>query len=243
MQNQLDGRNFTFATITWAREPQEAQLLQQSLTALACLDIPVFVTDGGSGPDFLDFLHSFGHFTVLQAQGRGVWAQAKTSLQAAFVSQAPYICYTEPDKLNFFQQGLPSFLREAAKQSAPGVLLASRSAASFASFPVFQQMTETTINQCCAEVLGCFRDYTYGPFLLSRQLVPYLDLVEEDIGWGWRPYLFGLAHRLGLPVEAREGDFHCPEGQQQDNAKERLYRMRQLSQNLQGLVLSTTVPL
>ena len=89
--------------------------------------------------------------------------------------------------------------------------------------------------------MGKAIDYTYGPFLLNRKLAPYLYLVQEDIGWGWRPYAFGLAHRLGYQVNYQEGDFYCPEDQREDNPAERIYRMRQLSQNIQGLVFSTSV--
>jgi hypothetical protein len=238
----MDKQQFSVATITWARDVREEQLLRESLAALAELQMPVFISDGGSGPDFLAFLRSYPHFTLLPAAAKGVWAQARSSLQAAYAAGMANIFYTEPDKADFFRQALPHFL-DAAGPSLQGILVASRQAGAFASFPAFQQMTETTINRCCAEVLGRPLDYTYGPFLLPHDLVPYLDLVTTDIGWGWRPYLFGIAHRLGLPVHAWEGPFPCPADQQQDNAQERRYRMRQLNQNIQGLLLSATVEL
>jgi hypothetical protein len=237
----LDKRHIAIATITWARDAGEEQVLRQSLESLAALDIPVFVTDGGSGQEFLNFLKSFPQFTLLTSQARGVWAQAKSSLQAAFSAGSAFICYTEPDKGDFFRTALSSFLAAAPDQDPAGILLASRSASSFTSFPAFQRTTETAINQCCAEVIGPAVDYTYGPFLMRRDLVAYLDLVKEDIGWGWRPFIFGIAPRLGYQVASWQGEFNCPEGQQADSPAERLYRMRQLSQNIQGLVLSTTV--
>jgi hypothetical protein len=151
--------------------------------------------------------------------------------------------YTEPDKLDFFRQFLPDMLSQAGNDEQTGVLLASRSDTGFATFPSFQRMTETTINNCCEEITGKAFDYTYGPFLLNRQLVPYLNLIQEDIGWGWRPFAFGLAHRLGLRVESFAGNFTCPPDQRQDDSKERIYRMRQLTQNIQGLVMSANVSL
>jgi len=231
------------ATITWARDAQEEQLLRASLQYLAKLEIPVFITDGGSNSSFLRFLAEFPHFQVSQAATKGVWAQARSSLQAAYQSGAAFILYTEPDKQNFFQHALPRFIAAAPEHDPVGVVLAARSEAGFATFPTFQRTTETTINQCCAEIMGHPIDYTYGPFLLNRNLVPYLSLVQEDIGWGWRPYTFGVAHRLNYEVTYSVEDFACPEEQREDTPLERIYRMRQLSQNIQGLVLSTSVKL
>jgi hypothetical protein len=102
-------------------------------------------------------------------------------------------------------------------------------------------MTETTINNCCSEIIGKNFDYTYGPFLLNSQLIPYLELVQEDLGWGWRPYMFGIAKRLNLEVQSCIKDFSCPLQQQDDSPGERLYRIKQLNQNIQGLLLSKSV--
>ena len=227
--------NISIATITWARDEGEEKLLRESLGQLSKLNIPVFITDGGSGRDFLDFLRSIPHFTLLQAEARGVWAQAKNSLLAAYQADSKFIFYTEPDKFDFFQQHVETIFMQASGEASLGILLASRSDAGFLTFPPFQRMTETTINQCCAEVMGKIFDYTYGPFLLNRQLVPYLKWIKEDIGWGWRPYTFMLAHRLGLSIEGFSGDFYCPEDQRQDDQTERIYRMKQMAQNMEGL--------
>jgi hypothetical protein len=237
----MNRQNISIATISLVRDEQEEQLLRSSLTQLAALDIPVFITDGGSPSGFLDFLRSFPHFIVLQ--GKGLWPQAKASIVSAYQSGTAFIMYTEPDKLDFFRQFLPDMLSQAGNDEQTGVLLASRSDTGFATFPSFQRMTETTINNCCEEITGKAFDYTYGPFLLNRQLVPYLNLIQEDIGWGWRPFAFGLAHRLGLRLESFAGNFTCPPDQRQDNSKERIYRMRQLTQNIQGLVMSANVSL
>ena len=231
------------ATITWARDEAETQLLQESLQQLAELEIPVFITDGGSGAGFLGWVQSIPHFVLLTTEGKGVWAQARNSLRQAYQTAAPFILYTEPDKRDFFQHHLPQWIENAWVNETTGVMTASRSAAAFATFPAFQQLTETTINRCCEEILGAYVDYTYGPFLLNRKLVPYLELVKEDIGWGWRPYVFGIAKRLGYSVEAFRGDFFCPVHQRQDDPAERIYRMRQLSQNMEGLTLAATLPL
>lgn len=120
-------------------------------------------------------------------------------------------------------------------------MLASRSGAGFKTFPEFQRGTEEAINRCCAEVVGRPFDFSYGPFLLNRALVPPLLEAPGGLGWGWRPYAFGAASRLGYRVESVEGELHCPPEQREDSPRERLYRMRQLSQSVEGLLLSTKV--
>jgi len=239
----MDKSKLAIATISWARGADEEQLLRESLAYLAVFDIPVFITDGGSGPYFINFLQSFRHFTVLKSEGRGVWAQARKSVQAAQAAGAHFILYTEPDKRDFFRDYLLRFITAISTDKSTGIVLASRSEKGFATFPAFQKTTETTINQCCAEIIGKPVDYTYGPFLLNCSLVPFFNFLPEDIGWGWRPFAFGLAHRLQYSVTPVTEDFSCPVEQRADSPTERIYRMRQLSQNIQGLVLSTTVAL
>ena len=239
----MNTQRIAIATITLARNEQEERLLKESLQQLAELNILVFITDGGSLPGFRDFLRSFPNFLISSANVSGVWNQARNSLSEAYQSDANFIFYTEPDKYDFFRLSLPGILNQLQLSEQLGIVMASRSDAAFKSFPSFQQMTETTINNCCAEVIGKKYEYTYGPFLLNKRLIPYLNLVNEDIGWGWRPYIFSIANQLGLSVESVVGDFFCPPLQKEDTPAERAYRIKQLHQNIQGLLLSTTVSL
>lgn len=231
------------ATITLARNEAEETELKESLETLVSLNIPVVVADGGSTPYFLSFLDTLPGVTVLPNKTGGVWPQAKASVKAAAQMDKPFIFYTEPDKKEFFKSGLMQMIAQIETRQTTGVVLASRSEEAFASFPTFQQRTEATINSCCEEVTGLQTDFCYGPFLLTKNLAPYLDLVNEDIGWGWRPYVFGVAHRLNYDLHPITGDFFCPQQQRADNPKERIYRMKQLEQNIRGLVLSTNVSL
>jgi hypothetical protein len=239
----MDKKDIVIATITLARDEHEEFVLRKSLEHLAELDIPVYITDGGSRMDFLQFIKSFPHFQLLPDHIRGVHPQAKNSLNAAYRSKTAFIFYTEPDKGDFFHQLSSKIDQEIETDDRTGILLFSRSETAFATFPPFQQMTETTINNCCQELIGHAVDYTYGPFILKSELVPYLDPVREDLGWGWRPYIFGISHRLGFNTSSFTGPFSCPPDQREDNQKERIYRMRQLSQNIHGLVLSTMTAL
>jgi hypothetical protein len=228
------------ATISWARNDEEEKVLRTSLKQLAELDVPVCITDGGSTDSFIEFLHSTPHFTVRQA--KGLWPQARLSITTAMESGAQHIFYTEPDKLEFFSEHLNKML-DAIEIKKGDVVLASRSDKGLSSFPAFQQMTETTINNCCKEVIGKEMDYCYGPFLFNSNLAPCLKLLDDTIGWGWRPFLFATAHRLGFTVKNFEGDFTCPPDQQTDSETERVYRMKQLTQNINGLVQAATLDL
>lgn len=234
----MNKTDISIATITLVRDDAEEQLLREAMEELARHDIPVYITDGGSPARFLDFLKSFPNFILSQTSAGGLFAQVTNSLSIAYTAGARFILYAEPDKKYFFQNGLSRFLDQAPVNEQTGIILASRSDAGFASYPAFQRMCETTINNCCTEVTGYNFDYTYGPFLLNSKLVPYLELVKEDIGWGWRPFVFGIAHRSGFTLGEYRGDFFCPPPQQQDSAAERIYRMRQLEQNIRGIVLS-----
>lgn len=231
-------KDISIATITWARDAAEEALLREALQHLAALQLPVFITDGGSNSDFTSFIQSFPQFTLVPRQGKGLWLQVASSLQAAHQSGSPFILYTEPDKMEFFHQYLRGFLQQAGCDPQTGVVLASRSPGAFATFPHFQQSCETTINFCTAEVTGRAFDYTYGPFLFNRNLVPFMQQVQHDVGWGWRPYLFCLAHRLAYRMDEISGEFECPPNQRGDDATERIYRMKQLSQNIEGVVLA-----
>ena len=233
----MDKTNLAIATIAWARDEKEETVLRESLKALSQLGLPVFVTDGGSTPSLRAWVQALPNVSFFQA--KGLWTQAKKSITEAHLSGAATILYTEPDKLHFFRHHLPQMIENTRWQERGQVVVAARSAKAFASFPAFQQMTETTINECCAEITGLATDYLYGPFLFPTGLLPHLDMLPDNCGWGWRSFLFAKAHLLGYTLAVEEGDYLCPPDQQADDAGERIYRMKQLVQNIDGLLLAT----
>lgn len=239
----MNTNDIAIATITWARDKQEEELLEQSLRHLAELKLPVFICDGGSSENFINFLKSIPHFSLVSPASKGVWSQAKASLFAAFDAGSKFIFYTEPDKQHFFEKGMATMLAQVNVDEQTGVIKASRTVNAFATFPRFQQMTETTINNCISEIIGTNADYTYGPFILNSKLLPYLAALKDDIGWGWRPYATCICKALGLRVENVAGEFYCPPNQRQDTAEERIYRIKQLNQNIQGIVEATMAQL
>jgi hypothetical protein len=128
--------------MSWARTAQEVQLLREAIRCLAQVNLPVGVTDGGSGQPFVEYLRGFRHFTVLEADAPGVLAQTKRSLQRALQLGSRYVLCTESDKQLFFEHDLGEFFARAPRQSQMGVVVASRSARSFATYPISQQSAD-----------------------------------------------------------------------------------------------------
>jgi hypothetical protein len=233
----MNRHDLSIATITLARDPQEQHLLRGALPALAAFGQPVDVTDGGSPAAFVEFLRGIPAFDVRQS-GDGLFRQVRQSLGSARTRATPFVLYTEPDKLAFFESGLAPFVDAADDDPGVGIVLPARSPASLATFPAFQQFTERTLNRSCAELTGVEADYSYGPFIVRRELIDELEGVPSDIGWGWRPFLFARAARRGLRIDTVAGEFVCPLEQRVDDRSERLHRLRQLRQNLDGLLLA-----
>ena len=113
-------------------------------------------------------------------------------------------------------------------------MLAARAA--FATFPAFQQRAERSFDELCGEVIGERTDYLYGPFLLKSVLVAELAAADASVGWGWRPFLFNVARARSYRIVSISGDSACPIDQRGD--EERVHRLRQLSENADGLARS-----
>ncbi len=229
------------STVTWARNDDERRLLQKSLLELTLTGLRIVVADKDSGPAFREFLDSHGQFTVVPPAGASLVGQVQASLTAAARTGAEFILYTESDKELFFRNALPRFVQGADLHPRVGAVIAARSGASFSTFPPLQQFTERTINELCGQFIGAPGDYSYGPFLLNRELVSRVTEVPPDAGWGWRHFMFGAGARLGYTISHLVDDYECPPDQRHEDDAERLHRVRQLQQNIQGLLLALTV--
>lgn len=224
------------ATMTWVRTPKEETVLRRTLTSLAGCGLPVAVADSGTSRDFLHFLERSPLFSVTVPPDTGLVAQIKASVRMAAVRASRFILYIEPDKQFFFERCLTNFLEAASDHPDAGIILASRSQESLLTFPLMQRYTEGVINHLCSEVIGVRCDYSYGPFLMNRTLVPFVEALEPTLGWGWRHFIFRTAHRQGYRVVPVTGDYPCPDDQRTEDHDERAHRMRQLSQNMLGLI-------
>ena len=232
----VDKKDISIVSMTRASKG-DYELHREALRELAAHALPTVVTDGGSGEEFLAYLNSFPHFVVQKAAQAGAFLQIKSSFDAARSLATPYVLYTEPDKQFFFEQRLSAFIEQAPDQGA-AIILPGRTEESFASYPESQRFTETFTNQLCGRILGGAGDFCYGPLLIQRELITCLDLLAEDIGWGWRPFLLNVAHRLKLEICQIAMDLPCPVEQRSDSEAELFHRMRQLQQNVRGLNLA-----
>jgi hypothetical protein len=231
------------ATITRARDPREGSRISRTLSALSDLGIRVAVADGGSPAALLENLSRIPQLTLAPPDHPGLVGQVKASVRSARQTSSSYILYLESDKELFVRGPLRQFLASAADEEGAGVILASRSPRSFATFPPFQRRAEAAFNAVASEVIGLGADYLYGPFLMEHALAAHVEGVAADLGWGWRPFLFATAGRLGRRVSAIEGDYFCPEDQATEGDEDRLHRLRQLRQNIDGLTNAVETPI
>jgi hypothetical protein len=229
-----------FATMTLARTASEADLLVRALAALSTFGQPIVVADGGSEPQFIDRIAGVPHCQLRTPASGGLVSQIRSALEGALAAGRPIICYTEPDKLEFFKSGLAAFLAAIDADRSFGVALAARMPAAFATFPRFQQYAERAINDLVGDVTGVAGDYSYGPFAMDPEVARLVTALDADVGWGWRHYASVAAHHLGRTVALHPGDHVCPPDQRDDDAAERLHRLRQLEQNSRGLLLALT---
>ena len=232
----MDASQVAVATITWPRSIDEELLLGRSLQSLGQAGLPVAVADRGTSGAFSHAVRQIPGFCVTIQSQPGLVAQVKASIALAATFNTSFILYAEPDKESFFKNRLRDFLHRAPDGEDVGVVVASRSNESFMTFPPMQRWTEALANYLCGLRLGYPGDFLYGPFLMTRNLLPHVASVQDRVGWGWRLSTFVAAHRAGLRVVSVTDDHRCPLGQRTENDADRMHRVRQLSENILGLV-------
>ncbi|MEW6160329.1 MAG: hypothetical protein AB1813_23080 [Verrucomicrobiota bacterium] len=230
-----------------SRSPEEACELRASVEQLSQHGWPMVFADGGSTEELASFLQTLPGATVLSIErqpGSGLVRQVKAALGCAEKKPSDWVLYTEPDKRWFFENQLASFVGFAMQHAQAGMILASRTASSFSTFPPVQQTTERLTNQLVGSFLELKSDFLYGPMLLRAELIPFLTKMPDDLGWGWRIFALVRAFRLGWPIQVFERDLPCPIHQRsEENERTRLYRVEQMAQNIRGLLAGFQSPL
>ena len=223
------------ATITRVRGRDEERTIRQSLSTLLATGIPVAASDGGSPNRFVDWLRRLPNLTLAK-RGESLVRQVRASVAEAHKTGKPFILYTEPDKRDFFAGGLADFVERASNAGSIGIQLAARSKSALTTFPPFQRLAEASASELCRRTIGADTDYFYGPFLIRRELARLLFSGSDDLGWGWRPFLFVTARRLGHRVVGIPGDYQCPHDQRGEHDRDKEHRLRQFSDNVRGLL-------
>lgn len=238
MRNEIIG-----ATMTLAKDAQEAGRLYESVHTLAAIlseqDIPLMVADGGSPDTFIQKIHGLPNVIVSVRSNTdpvGLVPQIKRALAKARERHPSFVFYTEPDKQWFFEQHLRPFLRYGADHPRAGLIFAARDAESFATFPFGQQRAEAALNQLYGGWFEHPGDFAYGPFHMNSELLPYINKIPDDLGWGWRIFMLAVAHKKQYPIISYTGYLPCPTPEE-DREVDRIYRLQQLAQNVRGLAL------
>lgn len=226
----------TIFTITWARDAGEEVLLERALKALMAVGAPVVAADRTDSASFRDRLIELG-VRIVRPVEQGLVGQVQMAARAASAHNTRYLLYTEPDKEHFFREPLTRFVDCIPADDDLGVMLAARSDRSFRTFPPMQQYAETVVDTLCGNAIGVAGDFSYGPFLMHRDLVSHISGLPPTLGWGWRPSTFLAAHQSGRRVTHWEADFPCPTDQRHEDSAQRRHRLAQLSQNVAGLCL------
>jgi hypothetical protein len=92
------------------------------------------------------------------------------------------------------------------------------------------------LHEFLLDTIGVQGDFSYGPFVVDADQAERLDELDEDLGWGWRIFLFASVTRSGGDLVFLPLASPCPPDQRDETPDERRHRTRQLSQNLSGLV-------
>ena len=223
-------------TMTWVRTADEERLLARALDVLASYGHPVVVADRGTSASFARTLDGRAGVQRVEVTAPGLVAQVKAAVAQAQRLDPEWLLYVEPDKEQFFRERLGRFVVRACQHEDAGIVLAARSPASFRTFPPMQRQTERAFNILCGQVTGVRGDYLYGPFIMRTSLAAPLATMSDTLGWGWRPALFTAARRRGVRLVHDIDEHPCPDDQRIEDESDRAHRLRQLSQNVLGLV-------
>ena len=232
----MDTAQIAVATLTWARTRDESTGLAQSLASLVDVGLPVAVADREAEPTFGPKLRSLSGVSVVAPDAPSLVEQIKASIRAAAALGRRFVLYTEPDKERFFATRLRDFIQRAPDGVDVGVVVACRARCAFETFPPAQRQAEAIINTLTSETTGVVGDYSYGPFLMARSVVDDVMRLPDGLGWGWRIATFAAAQRRSLTIRHITGDYRCPPDQSIERPDDRSYRLRQLSENIQGLI-------
>jgi len=220
------------ATVSWIRTAKEAGLILKTIEALSQLELPVVIVDGGSDPRYLQKIREMKN-VVLLTGGKGLTAQLIESQRLA-AKLAKTIFYLHTDKLDFALETAPKMIEYYRSLKHQGVLVPTRTPASMATYPIFQQKVEDFLNYFMSDYLGVTADYYAGPKIYPASLVSYLDQLQGEIGWGFEAYFYALAKRLEMPFDFLSFYMNSPVDID-DKEETKKYRLKVTQWQIDGL--------
>ncbi len=230
-----------FSTVTLAKTREEEETIVRGIEMLSSKNIPsLIIVDGGSSSDFIARLGAIPRTSLVQ-KGGGLFVQTKEALNKASGESSPYIFYAESNKEQFFKTSLDEFVQKAFEHMERdpncGIVLPSRTSGSFATFPSFQREEELSLNRLLKELMGRAgdEDFAYGPRIILRDLIPYLNRASKEIGWGWMSYLLIIVNRLGKSIYTIPLELPCPEKERGETRADKLYRLEQFRNHIDGI--------
>lgn len=234
------------STITLARSLREEHRITTALHILhknlaqAGRQTPIVVVDGGSGKVFINTIREIPGIDIQITDKKGLFPQVIKSLTWAKELGARAILYTESDKTLFFPQ-VSIFLDESEKiiRQDPdfGLILAARSPESFVTYPPVQRYEEQKVNAQLTKLTGLDTDYTYGPRIISPDLIEHLQTLPKNVGWGWLSAAVVIAKKLGKKMHAVTMDFPCPEEDLIETERDKKYRQQQAQDHMYAMKL------
>ena len=207
---------------------------EEMLEALSNLSkYKVFVSDGGSSKDFVNSLCKMGFFVEsafgLAAQHRNVFLRAGNYVGNGLV------IYTEPDKKQFFKEGLEKSISDFNDNNLDFAVVSRRDEI-LNTFPESYRLTEGAVNAYMAHVLGFEKfDGIYGPKLFRGDFaVKEISRKQAEKLQGWQTlmYLIARAHKTKLNISQLPYAAPFPESQRAEENIE--YRIKQAKDNLIG---------
>jgi hypothetical protein len=229
-------------TMTLARDRAEADVIIATLRALSENEAPrIFVTDGGSVVEgFLEELQTISRVSLVRPAVRGVTAQMRQSISAAMSHATRGVLYLESNKEWFVASRLSDFMRSAEESLTRlddrfGVALPGRSPASFATYPTQQRASESAINHLISDLTARPSDFTFGPRLISKELLEPILPAGREFGWGWLSIPVVLAHRRSRSISVITMDLPCPEYERAETEADAAYRREQERQHREAI--------
>ena len=234
------------ATVSYDRNDSSLRdRMIQSFQEWKALGMDVVTSDSGSSEEFVKKIKDMG-IEVLRRPDGFVGTGIKQSIQKAVELGADKIVYTESDKSRKY--GFTKEIKTClSKLEEADIVIPSRTALAFATYPHVRQWTETNIinffyGKLLYDLAGSeVKDYSYGPRVFRKEVAPFF-VKSPYIDWAasFEP-LINMAHDGAKKGKKRKitevkVDAEYPVGTDALDAQATAYRVEQSHQIMQPII-------